>query len=361
MVPGFAEMAPAFRILAAVPYRTSERYPARPAQPAVSCSILPGGIFQHMLLTCPRTAPILIGARRPTLRPESPSSRREIRIPRGWAPLANPDVKEWGVGAERDDTFAARRAEMERFFQSLPAAGTPAYWQRIEQATAETALPLEVLARCIRERIEAGKRQQAERVYAVILGRIQTSVQRQMQITARALSSGQKNQLAQDLEQECYTALWEELIDPEPTFFCEHFVYALKRLMSHAEHSVMGKGGFWKRPGVRTPKRVPVQTQVSIEAPISPNNETPLGETLPDVKAPGAFEDAETEADIAALLASLKPEDRELIKGLFWSDLTQEQVAERLHITDRTVRNRLDRILKRLRREYLGGEEDERG
>lgn len=261
------------------------------------------------------------------------------------------------MGAGQDDRYAARRAEMEQRFRSLQPAGTTGYWQCIEQSAAENALPLEVLARCVRERAQAGQMGHAKRVCGVILGRIMRGVQQRARSTARASASRQKQELEQELEQECYAQLWKELIDPEPTWFHEHFAHALKRLMDHAEHSVMEHEGLWKRPGVDTPKRVPIKTQDSLEKKIAPEEETTLGENIADPQAAEAYEKVELEADIAALKAALKPEDYQLIHDLFWGGLTQEEVAERLQITDKTVRNRLKRIVRQLRTDFLGGED----
>lgn len=265
------------------------------------------------------------------------------------------------MGAGRDDDYAARRAAMEQLFQSLPPAGSADYWRRIEQATAENALPLEVLARCVRERATASQIGQAKRVCTVILGRIMRVVQQRAWSTVRASASRQKQELQKELEQECYTQLWKELIDSEPTWFHEHFAHALKRLMDHAEHSVMEHEGLWKRPGVDVPNRVPMKSQKPLETTVSPEEEMTLGESLADPMAEKAFERAELEADIAELKAALKPDDYQLIHDLFWGQLTQEEVAERLHITDKTVRNRLKRIVRQLRTDYLGGEENGHG
>lgn len=264
------------------------------------------------------------------------------------------------MGTEQDDPHAARRAEMEQTFQSLPAAGTPDYWRRIEQATRETALPLEVLARCVRERAHAGARDQASRVFHVILGRIQRTVQVHVKATVRRSAGRDKEELARDLEQEYYKNIWKELIDNEPTWFYESFTHRLERVMSHAAHSFMEREGLWKRRNVATPHRVPAIEQESLDRPISPSGQVPLSHLIPD-PTDGAYARVDLETDIAALLEALQPEDRDLLRDLYWSELTQEQVAERLDVTDRTIRNRLTRILKQLREEYLGGEEDEHG
>ena len=65
----------------------------------------------------------------------------------------------------QDDVYAARRAELEAQFQALPPTGSSDYWRRIEESDAERRLPLEVLARCCRERYAAGVTDDANRIF----------------------------------------------------------------------------------------------------------------------------------------------------------------------------------------------------
>ncbi|MGH2517694.1 MAG: RNA polymerase sigma factor [Ktedonobacterales bacterium] len=262
------------------------------------------------------------------------------------------------MGAEQDDPFAARREEMERLFHSLPAAGTADYWRRIEQATVESALPLEVLARCVREREQAGERIDAHRIYPVIFGRIMRAIEHRMAARTRASASRQRLELAEEMVQECYTKVWEELSGTKHTWFMENFAHRLDRVMSHVEHSFMERNGFWIRRGVETPTRVPAREQDSLGKLIAPGEQLTFAETISDPAAENAFERVELEADIAALKATLKPEDLVLIQGMMWEGLTQEQIAAQLGITDKTVRNRLKRILAWMRRYYEGGGEE---
>lgn len=307
-----------------------------------------------MLLTRPRPASILVPTTWPIL---PPSSALADRPSRGWVSLADPDIKELGVGDEQDDPYAARRAELEQRFQSLPAVGTAEYWRLIEQETKATALPLEVLARCLREREQAGARADTESIFKMLLRWIMPTVQGRMRATAKRYASHQKTELAQDLEQECYMQLWRELLDPAPTFFCEHFMHALRRLMDHVEHALMEREGFWKRDNVITPNRVPDSAQDRLDEPLVPGEGMTLGGTLEDEGAQDEYARVDLETDIAALKAALSPEERELLHDLYWSGLTQQEVADRLGITDRAVRYQLARILKHLREDYQGGEE----
>ncbi len=76
-------------------------------------------------------------------------------------------------------------------------------------------------------------------------------------------------------------------------------------------------------------------------------------------------EAVEQRVDLEAAIAELTPEQHQILYDLFWRDLPQKEVAERLGTTNRTVYNRLKTILARLRAaldadaERPGGEEED--
>ena len=73
----------------------------------------------------------------------------------------------------------------------------------------------------------------------------------------RPVRSGMKSQIQEDLEQECYIKLWEELADDGPTFLLENFTFAFGRLRRHVAHDMMEQAGEWQRRGVERPTRIP--------------------------------------------------------------------------------------------------------
>lgn len=257
---------------------------------------------------------------------------------------------------QQDDDFARRRAELDDQFQRLPRPGTTDYWQSIERPTAEGTLPLEVLARCLRERARAGANADAARIYEVILGR----VQRHTAAWAGKIAShagAAAPQLAQDLQQECYLALWAELVANAKTFLHEAFMHALDSIERHVAHTVMRRAGIWTRRDVKIPRRVPRRATTSLDAPRDDGEGTPAGVDVPDPAASDAFAEVERRSDLETWLAPLSADERQLLYDCLERDLTQAQVAARLGVTDRTVRNRLDRIYARLRALYRGEEE----
>lgn len=268
------------------------------------------------------------------------------------------------MGAEQDDAYAARRAELDQRFAALPMAGGPAYWQAIEtptSATSATALPLEVLGRCLRERLAAGERDESGRIFAAIVRRVQVRVAAWAHRLAQQAPAERAEALAQDLEQECYLALWRELIAEDDTFLLELFPHALDRIQRHTAHAVMEREGLWRRPGVQTPTRVPHAETERLDRPERNEEISPVSAQIFDSAAEDAFERVELENDIRTLLDTLPSEGRNLLYDYFWRELEQDEIARHLGVTDRTVRSRLKRLYDELRRRLTEPQEDANG
>jgi RNA polymerase sigma factor (sigma-70 family) len=265
--------------------------------------------------------------------------------------------KESGVENQQDDAYAVRRAELERQFLTLPPVNTPAYWRSIDGAGAQQALPLEVLARCFRDRSGAGAVRDAERIFNIIWRRVQSPVQQWAWKIASRARSGMKAQLQEDLEQECYIKLWEELAGDGPTFLLESFPFAFGRLRQHVAQDVMEREGEWQRRGVAQPTRIPRSHMDSSQANPAAEDEAPLVELVADASVQDAFDRADL-SDLLALVMTLPQDQRTIILDRFWDGRSQEETAAKLGISDRMVRYRMKTILRELGVRYRGAEED---
>ncbi len=277
--------------------------------------------------------------------------------------------KESWVGDEndlaRDPRYAVRRATLDQQFQALPAVGTPAYWADLER-TGEGALPLEVLVRCLRARLAAGASGDVDRLFAALLTRIGAALQWRARKEIAHYEAAQQMQLAPDIEAECYLELWRKLKDAKQTFLEENFMGCLEFMWRHAVHAILEREGIWQRPGVTHATRVPRQEMDALAAG-KPRPDG--GEEMPlepaDTVSVDPAEAVEQRVDLEAAIAELTPEQHQILYDLFWRDLPQKEVAERLGTTNRTVYNRLKTILARLRAaldadaERPGGEEED--
>ncbi len=263
------------------------------------------------------------------------------------------------MGEEQDEFYTARRAAFEQQFQELPAAGTALYWSKIEQPAEGAAIPPEVLSRCFRERWKAGKEQDAVRIFRVILLSAQPLVQSRAKQYVRQSPGGEALRLNEDIESEASIALWKELITDRPTFLVENFQHALRRIVQHAAHSVLEKEGLWKAPDVKQPTRIPAGQRKRIDAPT--DREDPDA-PAPDLADPGLMtpEDQEIILDLRNAIQQLDLDARMLLYWYFYCGYTQQEIADKLGVTDRTVRNRIENLVKTLRK-YLGVEEEHHG
>lgn len=265
------------------------------------------------------------------------------------------------MGDEQDARYAARQAGIEQAYAALPPPGTPAYWQTLVGAQG-AAPPLEVLVRCYRERDAVGAHDDAERIYGLVLGRSESSTQFWARKIAQHVPRDARPALEEQLEQECYVELWRVMSDPDRAFILVNYDHMLQCIQEHVAHAVMQQEGYWKRRGVSTPKRVPRRLIDSADRPArDADDHDDLAPPISDPRAGGPFEWVELAVDVDALLDALSPQDRALLHDLYWRGLTQDEVAEKMGVTDRTVRNHLKRIFAILRRLLAGEEEHPHG
>lgn len=258
------------------------------------------------------------------------------------------------MGSDPADPYAPRQDQMAALFTGLRTAGTDDYWDRIEQTAPAGALPLEVLAMCVRERLEAGHAEDAARIFAAMALQLERNMTAWAKKAARLPDGTFRADLLDDLVQEGFLDLWANLTAPGDTFLTVNFWHGLMRTQQHAAHRFMEQQGLWQRKGVDKPNRVPAQRIDSIEA----GQRTDDGETapypLPDTQASDALEQVVDREDLAEAIRALDQEYRDIIYQAFVEGLTQDDIA-RLHgITSRTVRARLARIYALLRQALSG-------
>lgn len=239
-----------------------------------------------------------------------------------------------------------RNAANEAAFNGLPAAGSPAYWARLEDASA-TRLPLEVLVMCARERLSARRRDQANQVFTLLLKKVQGTIERLTdRLTPR--TARDRARLIEDIRQECAIALWQEIEHPAPTFLTEGFWHKVKLMTMNTVEQRLIAEGVKTHSGVTQPKRVPQSLSDSLDRPIGSEDDRTLAESISDAGA-DPFSLIELLADIKALLADLSADDRLLIQNEITGEMTQAEMGKLLGKTDRAVRMRLEKLRAKLR------------
>lgn len=253
---------------------------------------------------------------------------------------------------EREEQDAGLRAAFKQVMAILPSPGTVEYWLRIEQASEDDPLPLEVLAHCLRAHLNEGARGDAERIFGVLLLRTQTHRQHWVRLIAGYSRDGTALGLAEDLEQEAALALWKELAVVTHTYLLVNFGHALKRIEQHVAHRFMQQAGQWKRAGVAQSRRVQRSSLDRLEGRAGTEEPMHDAESLADPTAEAAFNHVEISSDLIALLRSFHLRDRFIVYDRFWRGRTEAEIAAELRITSRTVRKILTRVLTALRARY---------
>jgi len=276
----------------------------------------------------PRRAPLpsaAPGRPRRAVRPVSPEERR--------------------VEQEQDARFAQRRAALQQRFAALPAPGTPAYWS----ALADSTLPMEVLVRCLRNHQAANDRVATDRIFELVLSRMQTGDAAWAAYITRVAGPAQAAEMAKELRQELHAALWRELTRAR-RFIEENFQAVLARLRQHVAHPYMQQEGLWIRKDVTKPERVPRQLVESLTPPATEEVGVASSAVQPaDPQAEAAFDMVELAEEVQDLLDVLPPQLREQLWRTFAGGQTQAELAAHFDVTDRTIRLRHEKALGLLR------------
>lgn len=249
-----------------------------------------------------------------------------------------------------DDAFAERRVALTRLYRSLPAYGSADFWTLLEGCQEEgQALPLEVLARVLRDAVAREDKQARRRIFEVIIARLQISNEQWVYhtLTSTRFHAGERDAFAADLYADLCELLLRSLLDNEQHFWEEHFLHCLRFLRKHVYEQFMRREGHWRKLTPGPGHRVPHTLLESLERATWRSEFEEVLE-VSDERAERAF--LAVEADVATLLSRLPVHLRTIVWLIFWEDVTTKKVGELLDISERTVRNRLHAALALLRR-----------
>lgn len=259
------------------------------------------------------------------------------------------DVEQAGESGP-DTAFAERRVALACLYRSLPAYGSADFWTLLEgHQEGSQALPLEVLARVLRDAVAREDKQAQRRLFEVIVARLQTSNEQwvHQMLAGTRLLVGERGAFAADLYADLCELLLRSLLDAEQRFWEEHFLHCLRLIRKHVYEQFMRREGHWRKLTPGPGYRVPHALLESLER-AAWRTEFEEALDVSDERAEQAFLAVE-QADIAALLLRLPAHLRTIIWLIFWEDRTTKTVGEILGISDRTVRNRLHAALAQLR------------
>jgi RNA polymerase sigma factor (sigma-70 family) len=251
-----------------------------------------------------------------------------------------------------DQDLVRRRAFLVTQFQSLPSYGTAEFWSHIEESQLKLALPLEVLVKCVRVAITREDSAGKNRIFEMIFRRTQGANEYwSRQVLSRIhLTSDEHCMCAHDLYADLCERVIRAILDSKRQFWEENFHHCLCFERKHAYQAFMTREGRWyiqdaNESGTR---RIPRSLIGSFDQPVQHANGETWEMEIVDEQAQQALLSIE-QHDLPLLILNLPEKLKPVIWLMFWEGRTEKNVAHILGVSDRTVRNRLQKALSLLR------------
>lgn len=262
------------------------------------------------------------------------------------------------VGA-LDDELVKRRVYLASIYDSLPTYGLDAFWKMVETANLKSALPLEVLVKCVRAAIAYGDSEGRNRIVTVIIRRIQLANEywAQRVLNTLSLRADELHVLFNDLYADLCENLIRAIIDPGRMFWEENFPQCLRFERQHVYYALMIREGRWQHQASGQPERIPRTRIARLDQPVV-NADGELAElNVSDEQAQQALLTVEF-AELPRLVLQLPQKLKAVVWLVFWEGRTEKDSARILGISDRTVRKRLREALEILREKLHAERED---
>jgi RNA polymerase sigma factor (sigma-70 family) len=211
-------------------------------------------------------------------------------------------------------------------------------------------IPLEIIVRRLRAVVLRGDVQCRHRLLALIVQRTQTAnerwVQRVLQ-TANVLPA-ECPLLAEDLYADLCERMLHAVLDPRRNFWEVNFLHCLYFERKHVFRSLMMREGRWYNPAVEKSERIPHTSLISLDHAISLEHTETMALAIADPQAEMQFHSLDLH-DLLQCVSRLPAHLRTVVLLVFWEGKSEKEAARVLGITDRTIRNRLQRAFHVLR------------
>ena len=251
-----------------------------------------------------------------------------------------------------DQELVKRRAFIATQFQALPPYGSVEFWSRIEESQLKLALSLEVLVKCIRVAIMREDDTGKNRIFEMVFRRTQGANEYwSRQVLSRMhLTSEERSMYAHDLYADLCERVIRAIHDSKRLFWEENFQHCLCFERKHVYQAFMTREGRWYHQGANESgtRRIPRSLIGSLDQPVQHANDETWEMEIVDMQAQQALLSVE-EHDLSLLILNLPEKLKPVIWLMFWEGRTEKNVAHILGVSDRTVRNRLQKALSLLR------------
>ena len=251
-----------------------------------------------------------------------------------------------------DCDLIGRRVRLANVYQALPEYGTIEFWKMIEEPNIKAALPLEVLVRCFRLAITLKDDLGRNRILEMIMRCTQSSNEYwSRQVLSRVhLTSEERCMFSFDLYADLCERVIRALMDIKRLFWEENFQHCLCFERKRVYQAFMTREGRWynQYTNESSTRRIPRSLIGSLDQPVQHANGESWEMDIVDEQAQQALLSVE-QHDLPLLILNLPQKLKPVIWLLFWEGRTEKNVATILGVSDRTVRNRLQKALSLLR------------
>ncbi|HLH63005.1 MAG TPA: sigma-70 family RNA polymerase sigma factor [Ktedonobacteraceae bacterium] len=249
-----------------------------------------------------------------------------------------------------DEEVIKRHAYLAGIFEHLPIYGSEAFWSAIETPSMKSALPLEVLVKCLRSAVSRGDVEGRNRIATIIIRHIQVSNEFWVRRVLNTLSLRVEEQQAffNDLYADLCEHLMRMLIDPTRLFWEENFQHCLRFERKHVYHAFMVREGRWQHSPGKLPERIPRKHIDSLDTMVVHAGDETIEFEVDDEQARRALLAVEY-AEIPHLVLHLPEKLRAVVWLIFWEGRTETDTARILGVSDRTVRKRRHEAMELLR------------
>lgn len=248
--------------------------------------------------------------------------------------------------------LAKRRAFLATQFQCMPAYGSAEFWNRIEESRVNLAPPLEVLVRYVRIAVTREDSAGRNRIFEMIFRRTQPANEYwSRHVLGRMyLTSEEQCTYAHDLYADLCECVIRAILDSKRQFWEENFQHCLSFERKHVFQAFMTREGRWYTQHAieSSTRRIPRSLIGSLDQPVQRVDGESWEMEFVDEQAQQALLSVE-QHDLSQLILTLPEKLKPVIWLLFWEGRTEKNVANILGVSDRTVRNRLQKALNLLR------------
>ena len=251
-----------------------------------------------------------------------------------------------------DQDLVRRRAFIATQFQALPSYGSVEFWRRVEESQLKLALPLEVLVKCVRVAINREDNAGKNRIFEMIFRRTQGANEywSRYVLTRMHLTTEEQCIYAHELYADLCECVIRAMLDCKRQFWEENFQHCLSYERKHVFQAFMTREGRWfhQHANESSTRRIPRLLIGSLERPVQHANGEMWEMEIVDEQAQQALLSVE-QHDLPLLILNLPEKLKAVIWLVFWEGRTEKNVAHILGVSDRTVRNRLQKALSLLR------------